>query len=249
MTQPLFLFQYFVALIYLLESFPLFALIMISFGFVTTTINYILLLRSYRKIKETAEKLFKVQVLRDGAFIEIDNVEMVPGDVYIPCQEIPCDSIVMRGELFVDEVSLTGENVPIAKFGLGEKVHEKSHWLFEGSKLETIKEHTLAMAVHVGYGSQRGRIIRKILTKTAKQPESFKKLIIFQMEVLIVSIVVFLGTIQRMYQFDIDGIMIILRFCDFITYSFPAPYPILFNLAYSFCLMRLRESGIAGTDA
>jgi F0F1-type ATP synthase membrane subunit c/vacuolar-type H+-ATPase subunit K len=43
-----------------------------------------------------------------------------------------------------------------------------------------MKENTLALAVHVGYGSRRGRIIRKILTKITKQPESFKKLIIFQ---------------------------------------------------------------------
>ena len=47
--------------------------IMIFFGFFTTSINYILLLRSYKKIKETAEKEFKVKVLRDGAFMEIDN--------------------------------------------------------------------------------------------------------------------------------------------------------------------------------
>lgn len=175
----------------------------------------------------------------------------MPGDIYVPCEEIPCDSIVLRGELFVDEVSLTGENVPIAKFRLTDrsKADDKSHWLFEGSKLETMKEGTVAIAVHVGYGSRRGRIIRKILTKTTKQPESFKKLILFQVEVLVVSILVFLVSLPRMYEFEIDGIMKVLRFCDFITYSFPAPYPILFNLAYSFCLMRLRKSGVTGTEA
>lgn len=77
----------------------------------------------------------------------------------------------------------------------------------------------------------------------------FGKLITFQTEVLIVSIIVFLATLPRMYEFDIDGIMKVLRFCDFITYSFPAPFPILFNLAYSFCLRRLRKSGISGTNA
>jgi len=60
---------------------------------------------------------------------------------------------------------------------------------------------------------------------------------------------VFLATLPRMYEFEIDGIMKVLRFWDFITYSFPAPYPILFNLAYSFCLMRLRKCDVAGTDA
>ncbi len=69
------------------------------------------------------------------------------------------------------------------------------------------------------------------------------------MEVLIVSIIVFLATLPRMFEFDIDPIMKILRFGDFITYSFPAPYPILFNLAYSFCLVRLNKVGVIGTEA
>jgi P-type E1-E2 ATPase len=42
----------------------------------------------------------------------------VPGDIYEPANEVPCDSIIIKGELFVDEVNLTGENVPIAKFKL-----------------------------------------------------------------------------------------------------------------------------------
>ena len=36
---------------------------------------------------------------------------------------------------------------------------------------------------------------------------------------------------------------------DFITYSFPAPFPIFFNLAYSFCLVRLSRQDIIGTQA
>ena len=46
----------------------LFSVLMIAFGFITTTVNYILLRRSYNKIKETAEKRFMVQVLRNGTF-------------------------------------------------------------------------------------------------------------------------------------------------------------------------------------
>ena len=84
MTQPLFFFQYFVSLIYILESFVSFAFIMIFFAFSTTTINYILLLRSYKKIKETAEKMFTVKVLRNGVLSDIINFDLVPGDIYVP---------------------------------------------------------------------------------------------------------------------------------------------------------------------
>jgi cation-transporting ATPase 13A3/4/5 len=110
---------------------------MIVFGFVTTSVNYILLKRSYNKIKETAEKQFKVKVFRNSRFEEINNIDMVPGDLYEPSEEIPCDSMVVRGEMFVNEMNLTGENVPIAKFKIvdDKKYNDKSHWLFEGSKV------------------------------------------------------------------------------------------------------------------
>lgn len=75
---------------------------MIVFGLITTSVNYILLKRSYNKIKETAEKMFKVKVLRNGIYEEINNIDIVPGDIYEPGDEIPCDSIVIKGEMFVD---------------------------------------------------------------------------------------------------------------------------------------------------
>jgi magnesium-transporting ATPase (P-type) len=39
--------------------------------------------------------------------------------------------------MFVNEMNLTGENVPIAKFKIvdDKKYNDKSHWLFEGSKV------------------------------------------------------------------------------------------------------------------
>jgi|688.fasta_scaffold441650_2 magnesium-transporting ATPase (P-type) len=70
---------------------------MVFFGFLTTSVNFILLRISYNKIKETAEKQFKVKVLRNSRFEEINNIDMVPGDLYEPSEEIPCDSIIVRG--------------------------------------------------------------------------------------------------------------------------------------------------------
>jgi len=57
--------------------------------------------------------------------------------------------------------------VPIAKFCLTTDVAvmDRSSWVYEGSKLETMKAQTLAVAINIGYSSQRGKIIRKILTK------------------------------------------------------------------------------------
>jgi len=61
-----------------------FGILMIAFGFITTSINYILMVRSYDQIKETAEKEFKIMVLRSGELLEKTNKDLVPGDIYEP---------------------------------------------------------------------------------------------------------------------------------------------------------------------
>ena len=38
----------------------------------------------------------------------VNNVDLVPGDLYVPQTQAPCDSVIVKGELFVDEAGLTG---------------------------------------------------------------------------------------------------------------------------------------------
>lgn len=71
----------------------------------------------------------------------------------------------------------------------------------------------------------------------------------FQIEVMAVSFIIYFATLPQLLSLDIDTIMVVFRFFDFITYAFPAPFPIFFNLAYSFCLVRLNKENIIGTQA
>jgi cation-transporting ATPase 13A3/4/5 len=75
------------------------------------------------------------------------------------------------------------------------------------------------------------------------------KLIYFQLEVLVVSFIIYFASLPQLLSLQIDPIMVVFRFFDFITYSFPAPFPIFFNLAYSFCLVRLSKQNVIGTQA
>ena len=54
MTTAFFIFQYIVSAIYILQGVAMFGILMIAIGWITTSVNYILLRRSYNKIKETA---------------------------------------------------------------------------------------------------------------------------------------------------------------------------------------------------
>jgi len=39
---------------------------------------------SYNKIRKIAEKTFKVRVMRGGVLKDINNADLVPGDLYFP---------------------------------------------------------------------------------------------------------------------------------------------------------------------
>lgn len=56
LTKPFFLFQYGICVIFILEKLYLYAGIYLGFSIITTTINYILLYRSFTKIKDMAER-------------------------------------------------------------------------------------------------------------------------------------------------------------------------------------------------
>lgn len=66
---------------------------------------------------------------------------------------------------------------------------------------------------------------------------------------MLISFIIYFITLPQLLSLDIDAIMVVFRFFDFITYSFPAPFPIFFNLAYSFCLVRMSKENIIGTQA
>lgn len=64
LTKPFFLFQYIICIIFIFENLVLYTIVNIVFSVLTTSINYLLLYRSYLKIKEIAERETDVVTIR-----------------------------------------------------------------------------------------------------------------------------------------------------------------------------------------
>ncbi len=84
LTKPFFLFQYAICIILAFERLYTFTGIYLGFSIVTTSINYVLLYRSFTKIKDMAEKETDVIAIRNGNRVTVKNHDLVPGDVVIP---------------------------------------------------------------------------------------------------------------------------------------------------------------------
>ncbi|CEG75750.1 hypothetical protein RMATCC62417_10742 [Rhizopus microsporus] len=81
-------------------------------------IKVIVRLKSEKRVKKMAEHVGTCEVLRDQTWKTISTAELVPGDVFqvIPHLTVPVDAVILKGDIIVDESSLTGEPLPIRKF-------------------------------------------------------------------------------------------------------------------------------------
>ena len=82
----------------------------------------------------------KVDVMRGGKIINLDAVQLVPGDIVnlTEGEKVPADiRLIKATNLRVDEAQLTGESIPISKHikPLDDKkeIYEQANMLFQGS--------------------------------------------------------------------------------------------------------------------
>ena len=93
----------------------------------------------------------KVEVLRDSVWKTVDGEELVPGDVVRPPPDgatVPCDIVLVRGEMLIDESTLTGEAVPCPKYGVERELRSETKLGVTGS----MKKHVLFAGHHCVVG-------------------------------------------------------------------------------------------------
>ncbi|KAI9499953.1 E1-E2 ATPase-domain-containing protein [Coemansia spiralis] len=102
--------------------FNYYKMALVQFGviIISAFIKVAIRVRSELKVKSLAEHKSECRVRRDGQWAAVNTAELVPGDVVAveSGMEIMCDGCVIRGEVVVDESSLTGEAMPVRKLPL-----------------------------------------------------------------------------------------------------------------------------------
>lgn len=134
--------------------------------------------QSLKQVHTLAGTASVVTVRRDGVWKPVSSSRVSPGDVVqIVRGEVPCDCALVQGTCMVDESSLTGESMPLSKTSNGavgrqtwESLEGTKHVLFAGSIVKGVgTELVIAVAVRTGARSQRGRLIRGMMTPSCLQ--------------------------------------------------------------------------------
>ena len=112
----------------------------------------------------------EVEVLRNGRFSMLSEVDLVPGDVVrLQPGIIYCDMLLLSGETVVDESALTGEATPQAKSPIDpdspqeyDLALHKKHSLSAGTSILEC-EDSLALVMKTASNTTKGELMRDVL--------------------------------------------------------------------------------------
>ncbi|KAI7898313.1 uncharacterized protein BX663DRAFT_525395 [Cokeromyces recurvatus] len=225
---------------------------------VAAIIQVFLRLKAEHRIKEMAEHVTDVTVLRDGQWITTSSASLIPGDVFEVEENtiVPCDAVILSGTVVVNESSLTGEAMPIRKLAIpnDDNLYEmngsgKVNTLFAGtivSQTTTLDhERVYALTLRTGIASEKGMLIHKILFPS---PVSFifnEHLKVAISILLIWGLIAFCLTLYLMGRGNITswfyGVFIM-------SEIFSPLLPAAFTINQSVCSARLRRKKILCID-
>ncbi len=151
----------------------------IFFVFLSAALGFVQEYSSHKSIALLKKFLVThVKVWRGGEVLEIENHELVPGDICIlePGDIIPADLRLFKSDnLLVDESALSGESVPVSKTTIltreATSIHEAINIGFSGTTVLAGK--ALGVVVGIGSATEMGGIAK--LTIETESKGAFEK--------------------------------------------------------------------------
>lgn len=105
-------------------------------------LGYYALRKSYATLQEKAKSTNNLLMVKRGSeFVSENSTDLIPGDIIEITDNmvVPADCALIEGNAILNEVSMTGEAVPVQKYELPNKsdifdiYKDKKHILYEGT--------------------------------------------------------------------------------------------------------------------
>jgi len=115
--HPFFVFSLYSTLLWVYEDYAVFAYLILFLNVASAIMNLLAIRENLQNLNEMASNHGKCLVFRTEYQKEVDNSEIVPGDVISLSSncKVPADCILIEGSVLINESSLTGESLPIQK--------------------------------------------------------------------------------------------------------------------------------------
>ena len=186
------------------------------------------------------------------------SCDLVIGDILVLNNEqkvVPCDCVLISGNVIVDEGMLTGESAPVTKVTPSGKVDEilsmkkhKQYILFCGTSVlqtRSIQNRpVLAKVVRTGYYSAKGQLVRSILYPQPINIQLQKDSLKFILKFAQLAVLGFVYSLAILYLRGEPVKEIIIKALDLITVVVPPALPAATSVGLVYAMKRLKRQKI-----
>jgi cation-transporting P-type ATPase 13A2 len=260
--HPFVIFQVWAVIVWLTESYWSFSLFILCMAILTAVMNFIDVRKNLLEIRRISLFTTLVRVRRDGKEVEINSVGLVPGDIVIlhdPAMRLPCDLVLLKGQVTVTEAMLTGEAVVVVKQPLPLKqteilaadiaAAEMRNTLCGGTQVVELRptcknDKVLAVVVRTGFFTVKGRLVLSILHPKAPAFKFMQEGIKFLGILFFCAMIGFVINAKALSDTGANAGKIVQRGCDMITIVVPPALPLALTVGTMFALIALRKRNI-----
>jgi predicted P-type ATPase len=267
--HPFYLFQYFAVVIWILQAYVLYSIIIlvITGGAIYMTSSE--LIYNLKRLHDLAGQQHSVTVLDgNGKQVTISDTNLMPGDklVVLPGTQLPCDVIVQSGRVTVDESMLTGESVPVTKvpfdkslltaFGRAQVDFAKypGSILFSGTRVlqasggDAGSGFAIGIVYKTGFRSAKGQLVATLLNPKDEFMGFFSDAITVVIFMFLLATCLFIWTGSNLRENGATWDDVFLKYLDAITIAVPPALTASLSVATSVSISRLRKKDIFVSD-
>jgi len=251
---PFYLFQIASVILWFLFEYMYYASAIIIMSVLSVSAEVYETRRNLLKIREMAIYECKINIKRGEKYEEINSINLIPGDIIeIPdATRMPCDCILLEGNVVVNEAMLTGESVPVVKSALPNLQNiynpeeDKKYTIFSGTEIVQTRSaegtKTIGLVIHTGFSTMKGALVRYIIYPKAPNfsfyTDSYKY-------ILVMFCLSFIGILALLLNNESnDTLIIVLKCLDLITITVPPALPACMSIGINFALNRLKNEQI-----
>ena len=266
LSDPFYLFQLYSVILWILTEYYLYSFIIIILTLISLIISLKETYSNLKKIEKLSKYSCPVNIYRKNSSGEIiiytiSSLDLVPGDLFEVPEEgitLPCDSILVKGSVVINESMLTGESTPIIKSCLEntDEIYDSKlidnngkYILYSGTKILQKKytnknEKILAMVCDTGFRTFKGSMLSSVIFPK-DEDEDFRrdslKYIIFM---VIICFIGYFASLKSLIKAKISERELLLRFFELFTSAVPPSLPTCLSLGMSYSLYRLKKYNI-----
>jgi cation-transporting ATPase 13A3/4/5 len=265
MVHPFYVFQYASVLIWCLEAYYSYSLIIVSITLASILFSAAQAHAYMARLAALARFECEVTVVGPGgALAPTSSAALVPGDVVVVRPgPLPCDLVLLRGEAIVDETMLTGEAVPVRKVAWAAEgpgaggapppaydpdVH-KACTLYGGTVVAQARPGgaerlCLAAVARTGFWTAKGALLKSILHPRAHRESFARDAMAFIGAMLALGAAFYAWDVLALASYGAPAGFIVLRYLDLVTVAVPPALPACLTVATAIAVARLARHEI-----